>query len=828
MSKALPIALAVAGFAACIPCYALDVDMDPVPRFPLRKGDTQVFLIGLSNAAKACQGTVRFATLPEGIEAEPASRDFRIAPGQSRLLVFTVKCTAWGAPAVVRPTVTAGDEPVDFPDRLQAEIIRDRAALDKKPLNADGLLAYYSCGDASDDEYHHFDRCVGYRRFWEEGIWYHAGGVKGRAVFGMNGMPYPRHQWSKIAYDPLNNLYHKRGTICFWMRKSRRLDEIPYTPRFKGDPADTWKIGPTAMRGHDGEGLVGWIRSPQTILTRWHLKRPRPWKPFKKGSDSFVSLRRYKAVPGVTDGFLEACYLAMRGKVYHVQAPYRYTEDWRHVALAWDIDRRRLEIYLDGKLASGKVMCNGKGATDEAWYAAPWNVMCRCNAAMSIVCASAEGGRSATDRDEYRTYDHALSPDQIGKVMRADMGKVVTPEIVPAGGRFHEALTVNVRSLWSNPTHRYTIDGTDPTACSPVWAGPVKLDKSATVKVRSFLDGFDPSDIASASFEYLGPDRTAPSVIRTAAWAEDPLRVRVCFDEPVDPATAEAVANYVIDGAAAKAAKLAADGQCVLLTLARPLAAGAHKLSVRNIADRSAARNVIEPVTGAALEVQSLPGLIGYWSFDVLSGPAVKDLSPKGIDGVAWDDLYPGITRVAGVRGKAVHLDGKDDLVDLSDYLDPQRLHVNPKSPHNLEAGSFAVWFKADPDCIGWKKVIFCKTYAYEIHVTKGNLMLSKDIKVADGKWHHLVLTFADRVKDGMKLYLDGELAMKYTRRFLKNTRNGVGLGVGGGGYGQPRRFKGAIDEVMMFDRQLTPEQVRSLMALTRGPGSGRGEQSKE
>ncbi|OPX21922.1 MAG: hypothetical protein B1H04_05785, partial [Planctomycetales bacterium 4484_123] len=33
----------------------------------------------------------------------------------------------------------------------------------------------------------------------------------------------------------------------------------------------------------------------------------------------------------------------------------------------------------------------------------------------------------------------------------------------------------------------------------------------------------------------------------------------------------------------------------------------------------------------------------------------------------------------------------------------------------------------------------------------------------------------------------------------------------GGGGYGQPRFFKGALDEVMIFNRVLTPEEVRAL-----------------
>jgi len=282
--------------------------MDPVPRIPLRKDDTQVFLIHLSKAKAACKGTVSFEGLPEGLVASPQKTDFTLSPGESQRLVFTVKCTAWGKEQTVRPEVTvAAGEPVHFPQRLKTTIVRDRAKLDKKPLNADGLLAYYSCGDAAPGEYHHFDACAGFKRFWEEGIWYHAGGVKGRAVFGMNGLPYPRHRWSKFAYETLNNIYYKRGTLCFWMRRSRRKVEIPYTPRFKGDPRTTWKIGPTAMRGHEGEGLVGYIWSPQQIYTRWHLKAKRPWKTFKPGSDSFISLRRYKAVKPIFDSLGGDC-----------------------------------------------------------------------------------------------------------------------------------------------------------------------------------------------------------------------------------------------------------------------------------------------------------------------------------------------------------------------------------------------------------------------------------------------------------------------------------------------------------------------------------------
>jgi len=788
--------------------HALDVDMDPVPRIPLRKSDTQVFLVHLSGPKAACKGTVSFEDLPDGLAATPAKQAFDLAPGGATLLVFTVRCTAWGTEDTIRPTVTiAGDEAVNFPERLKTTIVRDRAKLDKKPLNADGLLAYYSCGDAKPGEYTHFDASVGINRFWEEGIWYYPGGVKGRAVFGCNGRPYPRHRWSKIAYDPLNNLYYKRGTMLFWIRKSGRVVDVPYTPRFKGDPKTTWRIGPNAMRGHEGEGIAGYVWSPQTIYTRWHLKAKRPWKPFKPGSDCFLGLRRYKAVQGLTDGFLEATYKAMRGKIYHVQAPYKWTGHWRHVAVLWDVDQRRLEIYLDGSPAGGKVMLNGKVSTDKAWYAAPWNVMTFCNAAMSIVCASAEGGRSATDRDEYYIYNRALSAEEIGKNMRASMGKVVTPVIVPAGASFHESIAVEVRSGWSNPVHRYTTDGSEPSETSPACDKPIPLTKTTTLKIKSFLKGFQPSDTATAQFTGLGPDTRKPSV--AGIWAiNDATGVLVGFDEPVTKATAEAAGNYALDGTAPKAARLEPDGRTVRLTTAKPLAPGAHKLTVRNIRDRAKTPNVMADLTDAPFRLRSLPGLIGYWNFDVLDSPAVKDLSPSRIDGLAWDGLHPGIRRVEGVKGRAVFLDGHDDLVDLADYADKARQRVNPKGPHNADAGTVAVWLKGDPDGVGYKKHIVAKTYAYEIWTTNGQLMHTKNIRIVDGKWHHLAVTYQRGAK---KFYLDGKLVHSEGGRFLKHHMMGVGLGVGGGGYGQPKFFKGALDEVMLFNRILTADEIRTL-----------------
>lgn len=47
---------------------------------------------------------------------------------------------------------------------------------------------------------------------------------------------------------------------------------------------------------------------------------------------------------------------------------------------------------------------------------------------------------------------------------------------------------------------RYTIDGTEPTESSALYAGSILISSSATVKARAYLDGGKPSGVASASY----------------------------------------------------------------------------------------------------------------------------------------------------------------------------------------------------------------------------------------------------------------------------------------------------------------------------------------
>jgi len=832
---------------------ALDVDLDPVPQIPLRAGQSQHFLVNLSGAA-TCRGKVSFADLPEGFAAEPKEQSFDLAPGKGVQLVFKITCTAWGEPATIRPAITvAGQDRVNFPERLKTIVIRDRKLLDKKPVDDKGLLLYYSFGDGwkgHSNSNIFADKCAGQLSLWNEGLWNALGGVKGNASWACSG-----DAECKIAFAPLNNVDHRRGTILFWLRKGTRNKEIVYHGAFKMDRDSTWKIGPTISRGYQGEGIFGANYSPQMEAAR--TRSLKGWKK-KPDSDSFISLRRYKA-QGDVRGYLEATYLAMRRRRYTVRADYDWTRQWRHVAVTWDTHARRLEIYIDGKLAGDSLRTNGQAEPDSVWYPAPWNVgVSYRNAQFGIIQYRSEGSINTTDRDEFYVYNRALSPAEIRANMKVAMGKAPAPLVRPEGASFHDSVTVAIAGLWSNAALRYTLDGSDPTAASPVYDKPIVLTETTPLKVRSFLEGYDPSDIVETRFESLGPDKTGPTVQDILA-VNDPSIAMVVFDEKVDRASAETVGNYAVDGGAkVTGAALDTDGQVVRLKVAPVLKDGKrYRLTVRGIKDASPAANAIAEAV-KAFQLRYLPGLAAWWSFDVVDGPVVKDFGPHRIDGLTYDDLhFLGASRVAGRRGKAIYLKDAGDFVNVSRYAgtdaaklarhDPagvwapnmDDLAIDRKSPLHADRGSVFLWVKAKPGYIDRtaapvkdprgrsrpRKVlmhgrsIFYKGYAYHLHIARGkDLYVSgegfRPVKVgpvADDKWHHIGLVYQNKVTGGSKVYIDGELKATFTARFLPHTGTRMEISRPRNWGGSDAWLDGAVDEVMFFNRVLSDAEAGQL-----------------
>lgn len=174
------------------------------------------------------------------------------------------------------------------------------------------------------------------------------------------------------------------------------------------------------------------------------------------------------------------------------------------------------------------------------------------------------------------------------------------PLIEPAGGSFADTTEVSIQPqlYWRDGRVHYTLDGSQPSANSPVYAGPFLLDHAATVKAAVLDERGELGPVAATKLAI--DDVTPPTLVRARPAYGSPL-VRLEFSEPVGDSALEA-ANYALEPAiAVRAARRGESARSIVLELASAPAIGqAYKLSVAHVTDAGPKRNTMAP---AALSI---------------------------------------------------------------------------------------------------------------------------------------------------------------------------------------------------------------------------------
>ncbi len=214
-----------------------------------------------------------------------------------------------------------------------------------------------------------------------------------------------------------------------------------------------------------------------------------------------------------------------------------------------------------------------------------------------------------------------------------------------------------------------------------------------------------------------------------------------------------------------------------------------------------------------AADLNADPHLEGWWSFDEASGTTAADSSKNQragnlVGGMAFDT-----NSVAGRIGKALSLDGDKGVVKITGY----------KGVVGTGPRSLAVWIKTKSpqgEVVAWGKKDFGRMWKlcfYRKHIGAnpegGYFYMGADVH--DNEWHHVAVVVREaelpNLHDDVTLYLNGEIAEIDNIGLLDlwpiETEAGQDVTIGAG-------FKGAVDELRIYDRALSEEEVAALHSM--------------
>lgn len=211
-------------------------------------------------------------------------------------------------------------------------------------------------------------------------------------------------------------------------------------------------------------------------------------------------------------------------------------------------------------------------------------------------------------------------------------------------------------------------------------------------------------------------------------------------------------------------------------------------------------------------------GLVAFYDLDQ-PPPAIRDASGNQNNGT-----LQGGAQVPGQLGQGYRFDGTGCIrVPDSDSL--------AMTGHNSLTAM--AWVNPRVNCVGDRVMAFNKEQAFEVAVLCGSGVVQAAVQtdtgpwvwmgtgtISSGAWHHLALTW-----DGLtvRLYLDGRQSdERPLSGILAPPPAGLGIGCrhvapnGTPGPDAPLYLDGTIDEMAVYSRALTPQEIADYVVSTR------------
>lgn len=204
------------------------------------------------------------------------------------------------------------------------------------------------------------------------------------------------------------------------------------------------------------------------------------------------------------------------------------------------------------------------------------------------------------------------------------------------------------------------------------------------------------------------------------------------------------------------------------------------------------------------------PHLVGWWKFEETAGKNAADSSKQPHAGTLEGSLSFDTHSAPGRTGKAIRFDGNNDAIRLTGFKG-----ITGTAPRTV-----AVWIKTPAtagDLVTWGTDDVSKMWSFthirgRIGVTPKGGYLYMKAALNDDAWHHVAVVVTEpsppRLDGQVKLYKDGELAEIDDIGLLDlvpiETGNTLDVTIG-------RKFKGLMDDLRIYDRALSEDEVKAL-----------------
>jgi hypothetical protein len=214
-------------------------------------------------------------------------------------------------------------------------------------------------------------------------------------------------------------------------------------------------------------------------------------------------------------------------------------------------------------------------------------------------------------------------------------------------------------------------------------------------------------------------------------------------------------------------------------------------------------------IGGVYMEPAVTNGLVLYFPFDGNENGTVRDRSRKKNDGIVNGAKWTSRGKIGG----AYEFDGQESCITVSN-VEPfntlTAMTVSAWAYVNKVPSDFAgVVSRRTPGDVWW---IGIKS-GFGVEVNIGGSKNGKSRTTGFGtietqKWYHVTFTYQQ--KQTRKIYIDGQIAdsLNIKSSLPRDPSTPVRIGRG---FGAAETLDGIIDEVMIFDRALSAEEVKQL-----------------